>query len=439
MKIGRAFSSSIIWRGIYFISVLFLNILISRYFKAEGSGQIYYITSVLAFFVLPLGFCLEVPMGYYLSKKKINETRLAVTAVFWCFIIALPTYLIILFVKNSTAGLKIDFDFVFSAFVFLTGNILISFFVGLFYAKFDFVLPNLLLVSVNVLLMFFLPGNPLVKTFISDTSYINIYFLSYFLQGGLLAFAFFIKYFKLSDLGIIPVQMFRSFIMFAFFVLVTNILSYLINRVDYWFVNKYTLSPEYLGNYIQASKVAQMFYLIPSILASVIFPATASGISKEINEKLQTVSRGIVLFYILGCLVIAFAGYWLFPFVFGSTFQFMYLPFILLIPGIIAHSVAHLLAAFFSGEKKLAVGIITNLLTLIVIIAGDILLIPKFGINGAAIVSSLGYIVLMIALLFVHQRKYNSRFFDFLIIRKSDMLLLRTFFQQAIIHKKREL
>lgn len=434
MKLAHAFSTSILWRGMYFLSLLILNILISRHFKAEGSGQIFYITSVFAFLVIVASFCLEVPMGYYLSKKIVNETRLGVSAVLWWLLTAVPIYLIVV-----AAGYMDEYlgqnDFSFPAFAFLSGNILVTFFVALFYAKLDFALPNIVLVIVNIGLIVTLPNNTVAEKFISNTGYVNLYFLSFLFQGLLLVTAFFIRYFKKADWGVIPRHLFRSFFNFAFIALVTNALSFLMYRIDYLFVNKYCNASD-LGNYIQACKLAQLFFILPAILASVIFPMTASGQNDEINLKMQIVSRGMILGYAIVLLGLMLSGYWLFPFVFGLTFQSMYIPFLLLMPGILAYSVIHLLAAYFSGKKVLSIGFWGNVITLFFIVAGDIIVIPEFGINGAAIISSLGYIFLMCIMIYAHRRKYNSSFRDFLLFRNSDLQLLRKILLQTVYSRK---
>ena len=205
--------------------------------------------------------------------------------------------------------------------------------------------------------------------------------------------------------------------------------------IKYWFVNKYCTDAD-LGNYIQACKLAQLFFIVPSILAAVVFPMTASGRREEMNEKMQLLSRGLILFYCIACSGLIVLGYWLFPFVFGETFNNMYLPFILLVPAILSYSVIHLLAAYYSGKKVLSVNFKGNLIALIIIVVGDMLLIPRFGINGAASVSSVGYICYMSFILLMHRKEYKSRFADFLLFRKKDGVLFYKLLMEKITSRK---
>jgi len=165
MKLATALSKSILWRGFYCVSVMLLNILVARHFQSEGSGQMYYVINLLAFTLILISFCLEAPMGYYLSQQKLNETQLALLSVGWTMLIMLPGWFVIRTLPVPKEGLLQLAGFHFSATSFLAGNLLISFFASLFYAKMDFVLPNLLLVAVNLLLIVLVQRNAAGKLF----------------------------------------------------------------------------------------------------------------------------------------------------------------------------------------------------------------------------------------------------------------------------------
>lgn len=436
MKLATALSNSIIWRGFYFLSVMLLNILVARHFESEGSGQIYYVINLLAFAVLVISFCLEAPMGYYLSQQKLNETQLATLSVSWVLLLMLPGWLVLRSLPVPEGVLLNEQSYPLATTSFLAGNLLITFFVALFYAKMDFVLPNLLLVAVNLLLIVLVPNNNLISSIVTNDEYVQLYFFSFFIQGLLLMLAFFIRYFKWQDMKKIPNELVKPFLSYALVAVATNSMTFLMYRVDYWFVKKFWTVPGDLGNYIQACKLAQLFFIVPSILAAVVFPMTASGRKEEMNEKMQLLSRGLILLYAIGCTVLIVTGYWLFPFVFGSTFSNMYLPFVLLVPAILCYSVIHLLAAYYSGKKVLRVNFQGNIIALAVIIIGDLLVIPRFGIIGAAVVSSTGYICYMCFILLKHKKEYQSRFADFLFFRKSDAVLLRKLIMEKIASRK---
>jgi O-antigen/teichoic acid export membrane protein len=438
MKVAKALTTSIIGRGIYFLSVLLLNILVARHFEADGSGQIYYVTNIFAFAMMLVSLCLETPMGYYLSQKKLSETQLTVLALGWTILVMIPAYFVIK-AFSGTEGIPFaQTSFEFSANVFLAGNLLITFFVAMFYAKLDFIVPNLLASGVNLVLILLVPNKWFVgQQLVTDDQYITIYFCGFLLQGFLLSAFFIFKYVKWKEFRLIPVPLVKSLFSFALVAVLTNSMTFLMYRIDYWFVNKYCSAAD-LGNYIQACKLAQLFFIIPSILAGVVFPMTASGRREEMNEKMQLLSRGLILMYLIACTGLAAVGYWLFPFVFGETFNNMYQPFVLLIPAVLSYSVIHLLAAYYSGKKVLRVNLLGNVMALSIIIVGDLLVIPRFGITGAALVSSIGYICYMSFMLLAHRREYKTRFADFLIVRKKDAQLIYKLLAEKLASRKTE-
>jgi O-antigen/teichoic acid export membrane protein len=195
-------------------------------------------------------------------------------------------------------------------------------------------------------------------------------------------------------------------------------------RVDYFFVEKYCTADE-LGNYIQVSKIVHLFFILPTILASAVFPITAGGRKEDINKLLTLLSRSIFLLYTLCCVVLALLGKWLFPFVFGESFTGMYQPFLWLIPGIISLSGIFTLTAYFAGRNRIRINIIGSVYALVVIVVGDILFIPKYGIEAAAIISSIGYIVYQVYIITVFKKEYQTAVADFFIFRSDDWKLIK--------------
>ncbi len=246
--------------------------------------------------------------------------------------------------------------------------------------------------------------------FISAVFFCKALFLQLFIYPGcLLDYQFNLP--KIAE-----IKMVFQFCLLAF---VSNLITFLYYRVDYWFVNHYR-SAEELGNYIQVSKIAQMFFVLPGILASAVFPLTAGGRRREINNMLMVMSRSILFFYSLACLFLVITGKWLFPFIFGDSFKGMYSTFLFIIPGILGLSTLYTLTAYFAGKNRVIVNLKGSCLALITIITGDVLLIPKYGINAAAAVSSVGYIVYHIYVLQVFTKEYKTPVLSFFIFKYSD-------------------
>ena len=98
----------------------------------------------------------------------------------------------------------------------------------------------------------------------------------------------------------------------------------------------------------------------------------------------------------------------------------MYQPFLLLIPGILSLSGLFILTAYYAGKNRIRVNINGALLALAVVLAGDFIFIPRYGINAAAFTSSIGYIVYQAYVLWIFRKEYNTSLTGFFIFRFSD-------------------
>jgi O-antigen/teichoic acid export membrane protein len=88
----------------------------------------------------------------------------------------------------------------------------------------------------------------------------------------------------------------------------------------------------------------------------------------------------------------ALAG-WLVPFVFGTAYRGSIEPLRWLLPGTLAFSLQSVLSNYIAGRGRPRLVLIAWLAGAVVAIAADLVVIPAFGIAGAAIVSSASYVL----------------------------------------------
>ncbi|HUN03718.1 MAG TPA: hypothetical protein PLS00_12745 [Niabella sp.] len=402
--IRKLIYQSVLWRGLYFISVLGLNIVIARYFEASYSGLIYFITNSFALVVTIGSLSLESGVGYYVASGKMEPMKLANFSVIWSCFAGLATYVTIKILLGQDL-IPVSYNaYSFLAICYICGCMLLNFFLALFYAVKNFFLPNVVMICINTLLIFLpLFGNGKIMT---PKLYVNIYFLGFLLQGVILSVFFYMKNSREKTTGLRGKISLSKIFRYSFLAFLANMLFFLVYRIDYWFVQKYC-TPEALGNYIQVSKIVQMLLILPAILSSAIFPVIAGRDMEQEGEKLAMLIRSSLLLYLFICLVFAASGYWLFPFIFGESFSDMYLPFILLIPGILSLVMLYPVIAYFAGRKKMWVNIKALLLPLCIIITGDLIFIPMYGIAAAALISSIGYIVYHLYLIKCFRKEFS--------------------------------
>lgn len=427
MQLKKILFQSIFWRGAYFISVLLLNICVARYFASEGSASIYFATAVFSFVLLFGGLSLESGMGYFASKHPSLMTGMLALSVYWTALVALLSYLLFRFFPSLLPLPGIEGSFrTFAAVSFITGNLLTAYIAAIFYSRSNFFTPNLIGVGCNVLqIVFLLIAGAGIVPFLNLGNYLYLYFAIFILQGLLLIIALVNKEGTGINFAIPGKKELKEIFRYSLTAYIANILFMLVYRVDYWFVERFC-SPAELGNYIQVSKLSQLLILVPSFLASAVFPVVAGGRREEVLNGLTIMSRLSLILIGIPCLLTAVLGHVAFPFFFGSSFNLMTLPFILLIPGILSLSTLYPLTAYYAGKNRVRVNLLGSLLALVFIVVADLLVVPRFGIPAAALVSSLGYILFHAFVLYTFKQEYRTSIREFFLIRKSDFFWIRT-------------
>lgn len=181
-----------------------------------------------------------------------------------------------------------------------------------------------------------------------------------------------------------------------------NLLFFLLTRVDFWILEYYHGENE-LGIYALAVRLIQIMLILPAFLSTVVLPGIASrsldahGVHR-IFRLLNTVKVMLLLLILLSC-------YWAIPFFFGKEFQASAWILVLLMPGILFISAQTFLASYFAARKQVNVNVTSVLVALAVAIAGDLLVIPGYGAQGAAVVSSISYVVCFVYPYIVYTRQ----------------------------------
>lgn len=429
MRLQKLIYQGIVWRGLYFASVFVLNIVIARVYRAEISGIFNYLLNNLSFLLLITSLSLESALAYFSSREEITPHKLTGIAVLISFLSAFVSAVIIWLIVRSQND-EIEPGFFVISFVYGLGVVFTSYFSSLFYSVQRVVFPNVVLVVVNAAVLGFAwyQFHQQRNVFLPGDSFLIVYLASFLVQGIILVFAWGLSQHRKKDLALPTAYEMKKLFNYAFAALLANVIFFLVYRVDYWFVKTFC-DDVALGNYIQVSKLGQIFLMLPSIIATAVFVRTAGG-SQEIVSVIEIISRWLLVLYALIVAVVALVGYWLFPAVYGPTFNEMYLPFMLLSPGILSLSTLSLLTPFYAGKNKLGVNIKGSIIALVVIVAGGFLFIPKYGINAAALVSSIGYICFQLYVLFQFRKEYHPNVLDFFIPKLSDWDRVKQFIRR---------
>lgn len=385
MQLKRAITQNVFWRSLYLASSFAVNVLISRLLSAEKTGAVYYIVNNLAFIILITSLSLESGTAYYLAKKQITPLKVAT----FCILYSLIASLACIFFYNYFFSSLLQTDKKILLFFYVIGVMLVSFFNGLSSALQNFRLPNVVLVSINILLILALiifRNEPFLTL-----QFYYFYFGTFSLQGIVLAVVFVVNYKKEEKKDVQnSSDVLQLIFKYSLMAISANIIYFLLYRVDYWFVNKFCSSSD-LGNYIQASKLGQLFLSIPSIIGASVFASVAAQTSGNPSKNVLRVSRTVLGVAFVLMMILICVGKWFFPFLFGNSFSKMYLAFVLLAPGTLAICFLYPLTAYYAGIKMIKVNIAGSSIALVIVLICDYIFIPTHGIVAAAVISSIGY------------------------------------------------
>jgi O-antigen/teichoic acid export membrane protein len=427
MRVFSKISQQLLWRGLYLFSLFIINLLIARILGAEVSGNLNLLINNLSFWVLILGLSLETGIVYYSASKEIARSKLFTLILGWSVLVLLATWAMSGILSwESSIPLQ-----VFLIPLYSLSLVVISQVSGIYQGMHNFKVHNAALVAVNFILIAYLLF--LLAYNIGDehapVRVMTAYLLSIVVQA-LVLLILATRAVQWRHLEVPSLVELKKIFRYSLLAWAANLIFFLVYRVDYWII-KYYRSDYELGNYIQVSKLVQVFILIPGLVAAVIFPETAKDRSLRMRNHVMKASRIFAGVYFVFLILLTLVGKALFPLLYGETFNLMYLSFVLLIPGILFLSVQNLLAAWFAGSNQTRYNLFGALIAIAVITILDFLLIPRYGIHGAALTSSVGYFVYFFYQYKVFAGKEFLKATDLLLIKKEDISWLRSLFTKT--------
>lgn len=207
-----------------------------------------------------------------------------------------------------------------------------------------------------------------------------------------------------------------------------NVFSFLKFRFDYFLIDHYLTSSE-LGIYSIAVILVQALWYLPRAIAQVLVPHISWRDNEAANELTPLLTRlGFWVAIIGGCLL-CLLGKPLIKLLFSDPFLPAYPALLLLLPGAVIYSLAGMLAGDLVGRGLPRYSMITSMLAFFLNVGINLVLIPRFGILGAAIASSITHAFAGLMFLYYFVRVSGVRVRDILILKRRDlinlMLLLR--------------
>jgi stage V sporulation protein B len=170
-----------------------------------------------------------------------------------------------------------------------------------------------------------------------------------------------------------------------------SVTQYLQHRSDILLVS-YFLPLKELGVYAFAVSLAELLWYVPQAVGTVLMPHIAGNGEEDASYITPFVCRTTLALTTLLSVGLAVAATWLIPRVLPA-FQASVRVLWILVPGVVAASIFKVLASDFNGRGKPIETFYPALIALATVLVCGILVIPRFGICGAALVTTAGYIL----------------------------------------------
>jgi O-antigen/teichoic acid export membrane protein len=175
-------------------------------------------------------------------------------------------------------------------------------------------------------------------------------------------------------------------------------------RVDQYMIAAF-LDPAQVGLYAVAVNLTNLLLKLPDATGTVLYPRLAAAADRDAHAQTTTVCRHTLFIMAvagLGYLVFGPAGIRL---LYGQAYAGAIRPMLLMLPGIIMVSLYLLLTRNFTSRNRQQVNIIAAAAALAINVALNWVLIPRFGISGAAVSTAVSYSVAALVLLVVFVRE----------------------------------
>ena len=188
----------------------------------------------------------------------------------------------------------------------------------------------------------------------------------------------------------------RDMLSYSGFAQSANIIQTLNYRLSFYLLNVF-IGPKAVGVYSVALALCDVIWMMSKSIGTVqlarISNLNDSGQAREMTKMFLRFSVAGALLLLIPVMLTPERIYTL---VFGSEFGETRNVMLLLGGGVLVFSINIILANHFAGTGRYKINMIASLIGLVVNATANVLLIPRFGLSGAAIAASITYCVIVV-------------------------------------------
>ncbi|WP_314242157.1 oligosaccharide flippase family protein [Empedobacter tilapiae] len=404
---------------------LISGIFLARILGAEklGQYQIFLSTQTILITLVTLG--IGNASIYFINKGKISEKEIVSSFLKILAIIAAISCLCFYFVINKNTGYFGSIDSI-SFLLFLLGTaslIIISVLRPILYARqkvlqvtFTNLLPSFILI-IGVLGL-------VLWNKLDVSNALSIWGIGNFLA---LLFSLFFHRHYISLSQKINIKNVSEITFYGVKLSASNLLFILIGNTSVFFIKMLSVEGfSDVGLYSRAIAISSIVYMIPTAVGPLLFSRWSSSMVKneyelEIQKTLRifnTISFVIILLGSVFSSLIIYALY-------GEEYLSIQKTLIILLFSLIFQVMSEVFNNYLASQGKAILTMYSLLASFLVIVIGNIILVPLYGINGSAIAVLLSSITNSMILYLMVRRSIDIKLVNILIINRSDVLFLK--------------
>jgi O-antigen/teichoic acid export membrane protein len=407
-----------------FIIGFFSNVLIIKLIGPEGKGILSIFSAFFGIFV-SIGF-LSLGSGliYYTNTIR-KPTEYFSSSLFYSVIITITLIIIALggakfFLHSFFQGMTENYFYLGVALLFI--SILVKPTIAFARAMHDTKAYNLSLflnkiVYIIVLIIIFI-----LKLEITAFHIILILAFASLFNISYLLFKY-SKYIHLNSISITPIKNMLKYSLKEHIGVIAQKLNL---RIDILIMSIF-LNSEEIGYYAIAVLFAELIWYIPNSISVFLFPKISSY-NNKVDSAIYTarINRFNFITTILISLIILLVSKYFIILFFGSDFLISYNVLKVLTIGTIMFGNTKILTKYYSGIGKPIMNTYGALIGMIINIPALLILVPKYGVYGSAIATSVSYTVLSIFFIihFKYKEYRKSSIFDILVIKPEDYKII---------------
>jgi O-antigen/teichoic acid export membrane protein len=218
-------------------------------------------------------------------------------------------------------------------------------------------------------------------------------------------------------------KLFRRMMLYGVKSHIASLAALLIFRADLLVVNLFRGARE-AGVYAVAAQVGMLLFLLPSVVATLLFPRIASR-QDERGELTCLVTRHMSLVMLLVCLITVPATFAL-PMLYGAGFNDAVVLLLILLPGVYLVGLESVLVQYFNAAGLPRAIPLFWVATLVFNVTLTFALVPGFGARGAAAASTLSYAMIFSFVVFYFRGRTGQTLSAILLPRRAELLRVIT-------------